>query len=81
METKRGRGRPKKLVGEYRATTLRLPAELLSKLRLVATASGQSLNDLLLELVGSWWSGRASPPRPVGLRRSAVDRLSEKRGA
>lgn len=56
----RGPGRPKKL-GDHTSFTLRIPSVLHKELMHFAIDDGRSLNDILLDVIGKWWSKSPTP--------------------
>jgi predicted HicB family RNase H-like nuclease len=64
---KRGRGRPQKL-GDYRALTIRIDAELYKQLKHLAVDRDESFNDLVAAALAEWWRGR--PERAKYARRT-----------
>jgi NRPS condensation-like uncharacterized protein len=53
-------GRPPKL-GDHKLFSLRLPTELHRALKTYATVQGKSVNDILTDVIASWW--REQPER------------------
>jgi predicted HicB family RNase H-like nuclease len=79
MAQPRRLGRPPKL-GDHRQFPLRLPAKLHRELRHYALDAGKSLNDILVEVISTWWRHAGydetafHPRRPRRIKRQSARR-------
>jgi predicted HicB family RNase H-like nuclease len=67
MTEKKKGGRPPKLL-EHRLFSLRLPAGMHRELRVFALMEGRSLNDILVGVIGDWWTKQARDSHGVATR-------------